>query len=468
MSRFSNGGFENGEPTTKLDLELDFPPMPKHTSTVISEKISKEASPAPSAVSSVSEESVCSIRKLKPKKKTRHHIKTVVTRFPTTCYKRREDGPEISNQLCWVPYKFWVLAKKTEVKVDDVLEFEDGSVWYHIFHPRKGWIDSKATLEKIRTTQECWCWDRCDDSPDNQKWYVSAGTLLGVNKTKTFDDGAVWYHIVFPYKGWLDAAATKVASKQRTMHQIGYIGEEFKMAHEVEQPAENSSLPETGHSFGDVVAYNGQKAVIAATNPLMVRVNGAVITVNSSDQISEVETQTLVVIVAEGIVRVNPNARAFKLGTLKYMTRVEVVDRKGHFAQITSPMTGWIRYRTDDRVELLEVSYQPEMTNPSIVVDNIPLSADDVALKKELKECLEAADKKINLRSCRMLLKIRNDRTVSALLTFTHSDYTAKQILKCSRQQGYVLKRNQLHFDFYSGYMKFISCPKKWQTETRC
>lgn len=132
------------EPTSNpVNIVMHFPPLP----------ISKrEASPAPSYVSSNSEESVCSVKPVKPMMTLNDALHnpdfqiSLTLSKDTTCFRYCDD--RLGNQETH-------LSAGTQVLVKDVREFpEVGENWYHVVRPAFGWIDGEALRKKRKVVQK--------------------------------------------------------------------------------------------------------------------------------------------------------------------------------------------------------------------------------------------------------------------------------------------------------------------------
>jgi len=125
-----------------VNIVTHFPPLP-----IAKPMATRETSPAPSYVSSNSEESVCSTRpgRILTLNETLQFYKnfeiTLTLQKDTTCFMfcdARENNVETE------------LFAGMEVVVKDVLEFPDlGQNWYNIVRPFFGWVDGEA-LKKTR------------------------------------------------------------------------------------------------------------------------------------------------------------------------------------------------------------------------------------------------------------------------------------------------------------------------------
>lgn len=116
-----------------VDIVKHFPPLPI---------TKREASPAPSYISSNSEESVCSVRPVAPMMTLNDALRNPSFKIrltlskDTTCFRYCDD--RLNNLET-------ELSAGTEVLVKDVREFpEVGANWYHIIRPAFGWIDGEA------------------------------------------------------------------------------------------------------------------------------------------------------------------------------------------------------------------------------------------------------------------------------------------------------------------------------------
>lgn len=128
-----------------VNIDAHFPPLPP--------KVTRESSPAPSSVSSNSEESICSVRPGHPMtlKQCLQNLKDFQIKMTlsrdTICFRWCDDR-EYNKET--------ILFEGMDVVVKDVREFsEEGEEWYHIVRPAFGWINGadcvrKTTVQKRR------------------------------------------------------------------------------------------------------------------------------------------------------------------------------------------------------------------------------------------------------------------------------------------------------------------------------
>jgi len=130
-----------------VNIVTHFPPLP-----ITKPMVTREASPAPSYVSSNSEESVCSTRpgRILTLNETLRFYKdfqiTLTLQKATTCFKYCDDRKNnVETEL----------FAGMEVVVKDVLEFPElGQNWYNIVDPFFGWIDGEALRKERKVVQK--------------------------------------------------------------------------------------------------------------------------------------------------------------------------------------------------------------------------------------------------------------------------------------------------------------------------
>lgn len=124
-----------------VNIVMHFPPLP----------ISKrEASPAPSYVSSNSEESVCSVKPVKPMMTLNDALQNPDFRIRLTLSKDTTCFRYCDNRL---NNKETYLSAGTQVLVKDVREYSETDDWYHIVRPAFGWIAGDALRKKRKVVQ---------------------------------------------------------------------------------------------------------------------------------------------------------------------------------------------------------------------------------------------------------------------------------------------------------------------------
>jgi len=126
-----------------VNIVMHFPPLPI---------TKREASPAPSYVSSNSEESVCSVKPVNPMMTLNDCLHNPDFKIRLTLSKDTICFRYCDNRL---GNKETFLDAGTEVLVKDVREYpEVGEDWYHITRPAFGWISGEALRKKRKVVQK--------------------------------------------------------------------------------------------------------------------------------------------------------------------------------------------------------------------------------------------------------------------------------------------------------------------------
>jgi hypothetical protein len=120
-----------------------------------------------------------------------------------------------------------------------------------------------------------------------------------------------------------------------------------------------------------------KKASVAGTTPLRVRVLGEseVFAVDLHD-VKKCDTRPMVTIADSLPIRVLAHSKSAVQKRLAKGTTVQVVAVEGDFVRINAPMIGYVQFRNDNTMFLLEPSYRkPAHVAPTLILTNLPAGA---------------------------------------------------------------------------------------------
>lgn len=319
---------------------------------------------------------------------------------------------------------------------------------------------------KRRVAVECYAWLHCDDRSDNGWFYLFEGDLVELHDVEYCDDGSIWYQVVRPWKrnedyvkGWVDSANLVSFRPKQTKKVNRWVAPGPSAAKAV---ASESRIP---FVFQEVVLclVDGvwKKASVVSTSPLRVQVLGQcdVFSVDIQN-VKKCETKAMVTISQVGV-RALANSKSPVINRLAKGTTVQVACIEGDFAKINSPMVGYVQFRDNNAMYMLEPSYQkPRKVLPTLILTNLPAASTE----QDVYNCL--AQTKSGYRLPHDLHKVqidvkRTETSAKAKVSFSCHGYMGV-FLNSSEDQGLFLGGNRLVARVHTPYLCFRSCPRNW------
>jgi len=328
---------------------------------------------------------------------------------------------------------------------------------------------------KRLVAQDCTAFKFCDDRPNNKQSLLFKGDEVVILNVREFP-GENWYLVlrktvynkryemlvdIQGARGWVHADNLESVLSKKSNKRVA------RVTPVVQAPVETE--PKTGFVFQQVVMCCvdsvWKKATVVSTKPLRVQVLGeGDVFVVEPHNVKECETTSMVTI-ATVPVRPQDNLKSFVQSHLPKSTVVEVAAFNGDWAKINAPVVGWVQFRNDTDIFMLEPSYQkPRQTvRPTLILTNLPAEA----TWEDVHNCLSSSESGNRLPHDLHNVQIMVKNTAGgrkAKVSFNNYGFM-RAFLAISREQGLVMGEHTLAATVHTGYLCYKCCPRNWSTQ---